>query len=63
MISSRQHSSASSTPATSYCIRAASEKLASVDRVGVTGEKLFVLRTKDEHAISQEFLRVAASEP
>ena len=32
------------------------EKLVSVDRVGVTGEKLFILRTKDEHTIAQEFL-------
>lgn len=32
------------------------EKLAAVDRVGVTGEKLFVLRTKDESKLKQEFL-------
>ena len=32
------------------------EKLASVDRAGVTGEKLFVLRSKDENTILQRFL-------
>lgn len=32
------------------------EKLASVDRVGVTGEKLFVLRSIDENVLSQSFL-------
>jgi type I restriction enzyme S subunit len=32
------------------------EKLASVDRAGVTGEKLFVLRSKDPSVLAQPFL-------
>ncbi|GAA5449257.1 hypothetical protein Ddep01_03039 [Deinococcus depolymerans] len=32
------------------------EKLAVVDRIGVTGEKLFVLRTRDQSLLLQEFL-------
>ncbi len=32
------------------------EKLASADRAGVTGEKLFVLRSKDENSLLQPFL-------
>jgi restriction endonuclease S subunit len=32
------------------------DKLAAVDRVGVTGEKLFVLRSKDENTLTQPFL-------
>ena len=32
------------------------DKLASVDRHGVTGEKLFVLRSKNEDALAQSFL-------
>lgn len=32
------------------------EKLATVDRAGVTGEKLFVLRSKDETILSQQFV-------